>query len=223
MRVNLDDVSADNDTLANDQERGEWLRGFLAGARGADCRFSEGSPGSMGHRAGSSSLASAIEYKAKQAQAGSASAAARLAKHGTNDPRTPLERRSEHRSDVPQNADRTPSEPIQYPISNIEKPVTYIQKTSDDSFGVFWNAYGKKTGKVNALTQWERLSLADRNAALSAVPAYCLFKPDPQFRLDPERYLKRRTWEDEAVAGEAPKEMSPEEIARRHAYIDSIS
>jgi hypothetical protein len=83
VRLNLDKVSADNDTFSTDQERGEWLRGFLSAARGGCCRFADGSPGSLGHVQGAESLRFAKGFSAAQAVKGQKSAEARKSNHGS--------------------------------------------------------------------------------------------------------------------------------------------
>ena len=89
VRLNLDDLSSHNDTFGTDAERGEWLRGFLAGARGAPCRFVDGSPGFLGHSLGAESLAHASKYHDQQSAFGAKSAEARRAKYGTAQPERP--------------------------------------------------------------------------------------------------------------------------------------
>ena len=83
VRLNLDDLSSHNDTFGTDAERGEWLRGFLAGARGAPCRFVDGSPGFLGHSLGAESLAHAKEFSAVQSVKGIKSAEARKGNRGS--------------------------------------------------------------------------------------------------------------------------------------------
>lgn len=77
VRLNLDELSAHNDTFGTDQERGEWLRGFLTGARGAVSRFTNGSPGALGYELGESALTHAREFSAVQSEKGKLSAKAR--------------------------------------------------------------------------------------------------------------------------------------------------
>lgn len=66
-----------------------------------------------------------------------------------------------------------------------------------EDFGRFWDAYGKKRGRAETLAYWRRMSCRDRAAALSGVEAYVAANPDPVYRKDPVRYLRRRAWEDE--------------------------
>ena len=66
-------------------------------------------------------------------------------------------------------------------------------------FVEFWNAYGKKVGKPNALKEWKKISPSDdeANEIISAANTIRLSRPDPTYRKDPERWLKARGWEDE--------------------------
>lgn len=89
-------------------------------------------------------------------------------------------------------------------LSNKHKDNMGDESPVDDGFDDFWDAYGKKTGKSLALKAWKRLSVSDRQAAMDGVPAYLVVKPDPQYRKDPERYLKHRVWEDEQPASTMP-------------------
>jgi hypothetical protein len=66
----------------------------------------------------------------------------------------------------------------------------------------FWIPYAKARGKKEAINQWNKLSIADREAACAGVAAYVHSTPDKKFRKDPERYLKKRTWEDEIIEEE---------------------
>lgn len=70
------------------------------------------------------------------------------------------------------------------------------------SFEDFWKKYDKKVGKIKAEKNWENVSQADREKIMLHLPLYT--QKERQFRKDPERYLKHRTWEDEVVL-EQPK------------------
>lgn len=81
VRLNLDELSAHNDTFATDEERGQWLRGFLVAARGGANRFILGSPAALGYEVGAAALGHAKQFAADQSAKGQASAAARKANH----------------------------------------------------------------------------------------------------------------------------------------------
>ncbi len=71
---------------------------------------------------------------------------------------------------------------------------------ADEGFALFWDAYGKKTGKQNAISQWRKIRPDAEllNAILQAAKGYASSN-EPKFRKDPERWLKERRWEDEIV------------------------
>jgi hypothetical protein len=93
------------------------------------------------------------------------------------------------------------------------------------NFEDFWDAYAKKSGKVASQKEWNKLSQKDKEAAMQGVEAYVASTPDKRFRLDPERYIKRRKWDDEitpafqhtgGVLGEKSREVH-EAIAGKYA------
>lgn len=73
-------------------------------------------------------------------------------------------------------------------------------KQADEGFALFWDAYGKKTGKQNAISQWKKIRPDAEllNVILQAAKVYA-GSNEPKFRKDPERWLKERRWEDEAI------------------------
>lgn len=72
-------------------------------------------------------------------------------------------------------------------------------------FDRFWNHYGKKTGsKPAALKEWNKLNPEEQQAAHEAVDRYKAYQSDPQYRKDPERFLKHRLWESEFMADVPP-------------------
>jgi hypothetical protein len=160
VQINLDDAAADLDTLSTDSERGEWLRGFLCGARGAANRFTEGTPAWMGHNTGANSYHSAVQFSLKQSATankrwchGNATA---MPRHnvGIQQPDNVIDstvsiQESDDATEMPRhshgNAAAMPNQyPItnnQYPITNNQKPVIVMcaeapqqqQKTDDDT------------------------------------------------------------------------------------------
>jgi hypothetical protein len=85
IRLNLDDMCAELDTLRPDQHA-EWIAGFRAGCRGRIPSGWDG-PRLMGAEFGLSCWNEAEGYRAKQSEKGKKSAEARIAKTGTADPR----------------------------------------------------------------------------------------------------------------------------------------
>jgi hypothetical protein len=69
---------------------------------------------------------------------------------------------------------------------------------NDNGFKAFWDAYGLKREKAAAEAVWNRLSAADRRAAMAGIPAY---REDCQCRgvamKYAQGYLSHRRWEDE--------------------------
>jgi hypothetical protein len=72
-----------------------------------------------------------------------------------------------------------------------------------DAFDQFWSAYAKKVGKKSARAQWRRRVKPSDVAQVIAAAARYAEATDPQFRKDPERWLRDERWNDEPVA--APK------------------
>lgn len=83
--------------------------------------------------------------------------------------------------------------------------------TSDiwPTFEDYWNTYNKKVGKVAATKIWNKMSQADKEACMAAIPAYRASR-ERQYMKDPERYLKHRTWEDEIIVSQKSKHQSTE-------------
>ena len=72
------------------------------------------------------------------------------------------------------------------------------EQTVSDGFDSFWNVYGKKKGKQNAINQWKRIKPDSELADLITKKAKAYANAtEVQFRKDPERWLKGRHWEDE--------------------------
>jgi hypothetical protein len=81
-----------------------------------------------------------------------------------------------------------------------------------DLFDEFWDAYGKKVGKAEAMAAWGKLSAQDRQDAAAGAADYALAHPEVQYRLDPVRYLKRRRWQDEIGQPEEAQEAKPKKF-----------
>lgn len=67
-------------------------------------------------------------------------------------------------------------------------------------FDVFWEQYGYKVGKVNAMSQWQKLSQSERAKAIRMIPRYHQWrkcKNPPIEAVYPERYLKNRRFDDD--------------------------
>ena len=68
--------------------------------------------------------------------------------------------------------------------------------TGNADFDAFWAAYPKKTGKLAA--QREFAAARKHASAAEIMAGLARYKPDLRFTLDPERWLKRGRWMDEA-------------------------
>lgn len=64
-------------------------------------------------------------------------------------------------------------------------------------FDDFWEKYGKKVGKPKCIALWEKISQGAREKIMQHLEVYTL--KEKQYRKDPERYLKHKTWEDEVI------------------------
>lgn len=114
------------------------------------------------------------------------------------------ERQAKHRQKTIENNNVTRNAEVTQ-ISNVtvtpreEKRRVNNISTIPSLFVEFWNAYGKKVGKPNALKEWKKISPSDdeANEIISAANSLRLSRPDPTYRKDPERWLKARGWEDE--------------------------
>lgn len=77
--------------------------------------------------------------------------------------------------------------------------VTIVQGTYEVPFVDFWLTYNKKINKARCIALWEKMSAADKVAALQGILAYDAFlltQPGRK-KLDPENYLRLRAWENE--------------------------
>jgi hypothetical protein len=74
-----------------------------------------------------------------------------------------------------------------------DEPEILIWPTFDD----FWDKYDKKTGKPECIKLWGKISQTDREIIMHHLEEYT--KKEKAFRKDPERYLKKETWNDEII------------------------
>lgn len=81
-----------------------------------------------------------------------------------------------------------------------QKPAKNTGESVPEGFPEFWDAYGKKTGKANAIKVWKRLRPDDQTVEQIVQAAHGVAQnTELKFRKDPERWLKGRHWEDELV------------------------
>jgi len=66
-------------------------------------------------------------------------------------------------------------------------------------FEIFWDCYDKKVGKPHSIEQWKKLTDEEIATIFGTVKGYVLAN-EKQFRKDPERYLKYKTFNDEIIS-----------------------
>jgi hypothetical protein len=73
-----------------------------------------------------------------------------------------------------------------------------VESTYDVPFEDFWNKYQKKVNRARCTPLWEKMTAAERVAAVNFVGKYKgICERTGRGVLDPENYLKRKTWENE--------------------------
>jgi hypothetical protein len=83
------------------------------------------------------------------------------------------------------------------PLSTEKKSRLKSSELPED-FKLFWDAYGKKVNVKKALHYWSQLSPDEISSCMGAVGAYVASR-EKIHRLDPERYLRDRRWQDEII------------------------
>lgn len=129
VRINLDAVSADLNTLVDDKERGEWLRGFMAGASGGANRFPDESPCYLGWLHGSSARRHAEGFHERQSAKGKLSAESRKSNREGTEPQP----RFNHGSTEPQPNLNLSNNPI---IHNPMREESSAQDTTQEVFNL---------------------------------------------------------------------------------------
>jgi hypothetical protein len=89
-----------------------------------------------------------------------------------------------------------------------------VEPVEPAMFEVFWNDYAKKRDRAAVVRYWNRMSAEHRHLAYDGVLRYVASNPDPQYRKDPIRYLKNKSWEDEAITHEPGKAQTVEQAAK---------
>lgn len=82
---------------------------------------------------------------------------------------------------------------------DINKQKKKLNPIDEEKFNLFWDKYKKKTGKENSIKQWNKLTEEERLKVIAIVDAYVNYKPDPQYRKDPERFLGNKIFNDEIL------------------------
>lgn len=184
VRLNVDEWNAGIVGLDDDADRVRFLAGFNAGLNGKPT-MDKGDAWRAGWKVGNSSHLEALKFSDQQRD-------------------RVMNRYRNSTAVVPRIYRGSAAELPNYNRqSTIEESTIEEQQSSPiasaSPFDDFWNAYGKKTGKAECMAKWKTMAEADRQAALAGVAGYHAIKPDPQYRVDPIRYLKRKIWLDEAT------------------------
>lgn len=77
-------------------------------------------------------------------------------------------------------------------------------------FSSFWSQYPKKVARPVAEKSWKRLSAAEQDAALEALPNHVRMwneRGDHQYTPYPATWLNQRRWEDEIEVSEPKKPL----------------
>ena len=97
----------------------------------------------------------------------------------------------------------------------------YHDKIEDLSFEHVWNLYQKKRGdKAKPKKKWEKLSVADRQAALRHIPLYVASTPDKQYRKDFGTYINNSSWNDEIIPYNYGQKNNSKQEAMQHIADD---
>ena len=136
VRINLDDLGAELDTLYTAQERSEWLLGFRSGSRGAPPPAKATEALMLGFKFGQRAHAEALEFQAQRSVAGQASAQ-RRANGNTNGSSTDVERRHQRmlNGDINETTNGEGNHPtafIQQPSSNQPSQPSAAPPPDDD-------------------------------------------------------------------------------------------
>ena len=77
---------------------------------------------------------------------------------------------------------------------------TALPLSSDKDFDKWWDLYAKKTTKRQSLQYWKKHITKDLISKIMSHTKHYIKDRDKVYRLDPVRYLKRATWEDEVIS-----------------------
>lgn len=94
-----------------------------------------------------------------------------------------------------------------------------IFEGENDSFEDWWKMYNKKRGKKKAKQKWDRLTVAQQVACLTATPDYVASTPDPVYRKDPLTYLNGECWNDEIIKKQNHEQQRAIDLTAKAARI----
>lgn len=76
------------------------------------------------------------------------------------------------------------------------------------SFDVFWDLYDKKVGDKEKLKKkWESMQDLERQSIIDYIPRYKMNQTDKKFRKDPQTFFNNKSWNDELIGSNAPKQQ----------------
>lgn len=77
--------------------------------------------------------------------------------------------------------------------------VTVVEADYEVSFDMFWKKYDKKINRKRCELIWIKMNKADQVSAHAGIDAYNRYLKRESWRskLDPENYLKNKTWDNE--------------------------
>jgi len=89
--------------------------------------------------------------------------------------------------------------PVVSPETETEKRQSAKYVDQENQFSEFWELYGKKTGKVNARRNWDKLN-PDKQLFDEIISGLRMYLRSSKvlsgYQKDPERWIKERLWED---------------------------
>ena len=76
------------------------------------------------------------------------------------------------------------------------------------SFDIFWDLYDKKVGDKEKLKKkWESMQDLERQLIIDYIPRYKINQPDKKFRKDPQTFFNNKSWNDELIGSNLPKQQ----------------
>lgn len=76
------------------------------------------------------------------------------------------------------------------------------------SFDIFWDLYDKKVGDKEKLKKkWESMQDMERQSIIDYIPRYKITQPDKKFRKDPQTFFNNKSWNDELIGSNLPKQQ----------------
>lgn len=87
-------------------------------------------------------------------------------------------------------------------------------------FEDFWNVYDKEIGADRCREIWAGLDESERAEIMGAVPFYVAARPDKVYRLNPEKYLTQKAYQDEIITKEPANAGGTSKMAGAFALLN---